>query len=61
MTDCVLCFEPIEPGQKWDLAHSDDRRSWLGPAHASCNRREAGLKTARLRWEQLERRTSEAW
>jgi hypothetical protein len=58
---CVLCGEGIEAGSAWDLAHSDDRRSWLGPSHAICNRGDAGRKTARLRWEQLERRTSRAW
>jgi hypothetical protein len=60
-TVCVLCGEPIEAGSPWDLAHSDDRRSWLGPSHSRCNRGDAGRKTARLRWEQMERRTSQVW
>jgi hypothetical protein len=55
---CVLCGLPIKAGAPWDLAHTDDRRGWLGPAHAVCNRGDAGRKTARLRWEQYERRTS---
>ena len=59
--ECVLCGELIPVGAAWDLAHSEDRRSWLGPSHAVCNRREAGFKTARIRWEQWERRTSESW
>jgi hypothetical protein len=58
---CALCSERIEAGSAWDLAHTDDRRSWLGPSHARCNRGDAGRKTARLRWEESERRTSEVW
>jgi hypothetical protein len=44
---CVFCGDPIEGD--FHLDHSDDRRSWTGPAHPRCNLREAGLKTARLR------------
>jgi hypothetical protein len=44
---CVYCGEPIVGD--WDLCHSDDRRSYIGCAHPFCNRREAGLKAARLR------------
>ena len=60
-TLCVLCGELILVGEPWDLAHSDDRRSWLGASHAVCNRGDAGRKTARLRWERSERRMSEQW
>ena len=58
---CVLCGEPIAWDADWDLAHAGDRRSWLGASHAVCNRGDAGRKTARLRWERSQRRTSEDW
>jgi hypothetical protein len=44
---CVYCGEQIVGA--WDLGHSDDRSSWIGPTHPHCNRREAGLKAIRLR------------
>ena len=35
---CVRCDEPIAPDAPWDLDHSDDRRTYNGPAHRACNR-----------------------
>jgi hypothetical protein len=55
---CAYCGERIVG--EWDLGHSDNRRSWIGPTHAVCNRREAGHKTARLR-RQRRTITSQEW
>src|SRR5215208_2237188 len=44
VVQCSHCGELILPGQRWDLDHADDGdpRSYLGPAHARCNRAVAG-------------------
>ena len=42
---CTRCRQPITPTDAWDLDHADDRRHYLGPAHASCNRRAGGLRS----------------
>lgn len=37
--ECWRCGELIEPGEPWDLGHSDEDKSlWLGPEHRRCNR-----------------------
>ena len=41
---CSRCGGPIMPDAKWDLDHSDDRGSYLGAAHAACNRRAGAAK-----------------
>ena len=42
--NCFRCGEPIGPGQRWHLDHRDDRRGYLGAAHAVCNLRAAANK-----------------
>lgn len=35
---CSRCHQPIMPTDSWDLDHTPDRTSYLGPSHAACNR-----------------------
>ena len=42
--DCPFPGRLIQPGQAWDLDHSDDRTAILGPSHRSCNRRAGARK-----------------
>lgn len=48
--DCheIICLEQLDgrgrwipPDTPWDLAHNRDTGTYLGPAHARCNRAEA--------------------
>lgn len=41
-TRCARCGQLIEPGSEWDLGHTDDRRTWTGPEHSTCNRSAGG-------------------
>jgi hypothetical protein len=60
---CARCGGYIVPGEPFDLDHTLDRTSYLGPSHRSCNRaepnkrRQAKLATAevrpRLRWSRV--------
>lgn len=37
MAPCPRCAEPMKPGQRLDLDHTDDRAGYLGLSHSSCN------------------------
>ena len=45
---CVMTSRWIPPGTRWDTAHDDSGTVILGPAHATCNRVEAGKKRHRI-------------
>jgi hypothetical protein len=49
---CCRCGELIQPDQLWHLDHTDDRRGYLGPAHATCNLRAAAQKRNGTRQDQ---------
>jgi hypothetical protein len=34
---CARCGGLINPGDPWDLDHTDDRTAYLGPSHPACN------------------------
>jgi hypothetical protein len=43
---CVMGDRWIQPGTPWDLAHTEDRTGYHGPAHARCNRCEGARRRA---------------
>ena len=48
--NCARCGLPIEPGEPWDLDHSDDRTHYLGPSHLSCNRGASRRRRTSREW-----------
>jgi hypothetical protein len=58
---CSRCGGPISPRERWHLDHTDDRRGYIGVAHAYCNLRAAGIKTAQLRNPDRALRWSRVW
>jgi len=46
---CARCQQLIVPNTPWDLDHSDDRSSYIGPSHATCNRAAAGRASHQYR------------
>jgi hypothetical protein len=51
--NCARCGklivpDPMQAGDGWDLDHDDERRTYLGPSHASCNRSAGQAKAQQL-------------
>lgn len=60
LVDCARCGHAIRPDEPWELDHADDRTTYLGPSHLTCNRHEGGVKGAAVtnaHWQH----TSRAW
>jgi hypothetical protein len=47
MAVCPRCGTLIQPGELWDLDHDDNRTTYRGPAHRSCNRAAGARNAAR--------------
>lgn len=51
--ECVMDTRDIAPHQPADVAHDDTGTIVLGPAHATCNRRDGGIRrhtVTKQRW-----------
>ena len=58
---CSRCGDLISPNERWHLDHADNRQGYIGVAHAYCNLRAAGIKTAQLRNASTALRWSRIW
>lgn len=59
---CTRCGQRIHPDARWDLDHSEDRHSYLGAAHTTCNRRAGAIKGNRIaRTRRATTWTSRTW
>jgi hypothetical protein len=50
LATCARCGEPIEPGSKWDLGHTDDGLGYFGPEHAYCNQTAPHINNTSRQW-----------
>lgn len=44
---CVMPTRWIGRGEAWDLGHEAGQRSWRGPEHVRCNRRQGAINSNR--------------
>lgn len=57
----VICLEPtrqIEAGAAWELAHTQDRSGYHGPAHVRCNQAEASRRGGAIAGAEAKRRAA---
>ena len=41
---CAKCGHAVARGMDWHLGHTDDRRGYTGPEHATCNVRDGASR-----------------
>ncbi|MFF3867365.1 hypothetical protein [Micromonospora sp. NPDC001898] len=62
LVDCAKCDQPINPGDPWDLGHTDDRTAYTGPECQHCNRSAGGRNGAAVtNGKRVELRHSRRW
>ena len=55
---CLMPSRRIDPDAPWDLAHTEDRSGWRGPAHRACNANEASRRGGITSGRQAKRRAA---